>query len=227
MRRGILSLTKSQHKLTSVNVLKEERIPPRLGEKPLDQIFGNASVMRSKELEARGVSRERQRRAVAAGRLERLSRGLYALPGSEVTEQHSLVQVARRTPTAVICLLSALRFHELTTQNPHEVWIAVPRRTRAPVLEFPPLRVVHFATETFELGREEHMVEGTHLSVYSVARTVVDLFRFRHKLGLDVALEALREGWHDRRFSLSELQKIAKALRMSRVMQPYIESLIS
>jgi len=165
---------------------------------------------------------------VAMGRLERLSRGLYALPGGgEVTERHSLILMARRVPAAVVCLLSALRFHELTTQNPHEIWIAVPRGARSRVMDFPPLRVSHFAAESFDLGREEYVVEGTRLLVYSVARTVVDLFRFRHKLGLDVALEALREGWRDRRFSLSELQRIATELRMSRVMRPYLESLIS
>jgi len=197
-------------------------------QKPLAQAFGGASVMRSVELEARGVSRERLRQEVAMGRVERLSRGLYALPGSgEVTEWHSLVLMARRAPKAVVCLLSALRFHELTTQNPHEVWIAVPRGARSPGMELPPLRVSHFAAESFDLGREEHMVEGTRILVYSVARTVVDLFRFRHKFGVDVALEALREGWCDRRFSLSELQRIATELRMSRVMRPYLESLIS
>lgn len=211
-----------------VNILKVEQTPSRPVGESLAQIFGDTSVMRSKELEARGVSRESLRQAVAMGRLERPSRGLYALPGGgALTERHSLVLVARRNPTAVICLLSALRFHELTTQNPHEIWIAVPRGARSPVMEFPALRVSHFAAASFDLGRGEHVVEGTRLLVYSVARTVVDLFRFRHKLGLDVALEALREGWRDRRFSLSELQRIATELRMSRVMRPYLESLIS
>jgi predicted transcriptional regulator of viral defense system len=193
----------------------------------LDQLFGNASVLRSKELEERGLSRTAIHEAVVAGRLERVGRGLYALPGGEVGEHHSLVVVTRRVPHARICLLSALRFHDLTTQAPHEVWIAIGPKDRRPEVGHPPLRVFRYGPSHSEVGLEEHVVEGTTLKVYSVARTVVDLFRYRNKVGIEVALEALREGWRERRFTLAELNRIARACRMSRVMKPYLEALTS
>jgi predicted transcriptional regulator of viral defense system len=188
-------------------------------------MFEGATVLRSKDLESRGLARSRIRAAVDAGALERVGRGLYALQGAEVSEHHSLVQVARRVPKAAICLLSALRFHDLTSQNPHEVWIAIGPKDRMPQVENPPLQVVRFGAGHFAAGLEEHEIEGTRLQVYSVARTVVDLFRYRNKIGLDVALEALREGWRERRFTLEGINRIAGQCRMSQVMKPYLESL--
>ncbi len=177
------------------------------------------------DLERKGLSRTRIREAVELGVLERISRGLYARPDSELTEHHSMVQVARLVPGAAICLLSALRFHELTTQNPHEVWIAIDPKARKPVLTYPAIKVLRFGAEQFKLGLESHRVEGVNLRVYSVTRTVVDLFRYRNKIGLEVALEALKEGWQSRRFTLVEINRIAKHCRMEQVMKPYLESL--
>lgn len=191
----------------------------------LREMFGKATVLRSGDLERRGLPRSRIRAAVEAGKLQRVARGLYARSGAAVSENHSLVQVARRVPHGAICLLSALRFHNLTTQNPHEVWVAIGPKDRKPALDSPPLRVVRFSPLHFDLGLEQHEVEGSVLRVYSVARTVVDLFRYRNKTGLDVALEALREGWRDRRFTLREVNRIAGLCRMGRVMKPYLESL--
>lgn len=191
----------------------------------LSELFDGATVLRSKDLEQRGLSRTRIREAMDAGELERISRGLYALPGAEPSEHHSLVQVARRVPHAAICLLSALRFHDLTSQNPHEVWIAISPKDRKPALEYPSIKVVRYGDERFEIGLENHQLEGTHVRIYSVARTVVDLFRYRNKVGLDVALEALKEGWRSRRFTLAEINRIAGLCRMRTVMKPYLESL--
>ena len=154
----------------------------------LRKMFGKATVLRSGDLERRGFPRWRIRAAVDAGELERVARGLYVKSGAEVSENHSFVQVARRVPHGAICLLSALRFHNLTTQNPHEVWVAIGPKDRKPAPESPPLRVVRFSPRHFDLGLEEHEAEGATLRVYSVARTVVDLFRYRNKTGLDVAL---------------------------------------
>ena len=197
-----------------------------ISQRQLETLFGDATVLRSKDLEARGLARPQIGAAVSEGALERVGRGLYLRTGAEVSEHHSLVLVARQVPEAAVCLLSALRFHDLTSQNPHEVWIAIGPKDRRPAAGPVPLRVVRFGGAHFTLGLEEHEVEGARLRVYSVARTVVDLFRYRRKLGVDVAIEALREGWRHRRFTPGEIGRYAKACRMSTVMKPYLEALI-
>jgi predicted transcriptional regulator of viral defense system len=126
----------------------------------------------------------------------------------------------------VVCLISALRFHAVGTQLPAEVWIAVPRGTRVPRVSTPPLRVVNVSTTVFDLGIEEHRIEGERVRVYSLARTVADCFRFRNKVGLDVALEALTDAWRSKRLKIDELNRIAKKLRVQRVMQPYLETVV-
>jgi predicted transcriptional regulator of viral defense system len=191
----------------------------------LGGLFQGATVLRSKDLEERGLSRTRMREAVDAGALERVGRGLYALPGAEMTEHHSLVQATRRVPGGAVCLLSALRFHDITSQNPHQVWLAIGPKARLPAPGNPPIKIVRFGDGRFQLGLETHEIEGARLKVYSVARTVVDLFRYRNKIGIDVALEALKEGWRERRFTLKEINEIASRCRMTQVMKPYLESL--
>jgi predicted transcriptional regulator of viral defense system len=125
----------------------------------------------------------------------------------------------------VVCLLSALRFHDLTSQNPHEVWLAIGPKDRLPAPGNPPLKIVRFGVGNFRLGLETHEVESASIKVYSVARTVVDLFRYRNKIGIDVALEALKEGWREKRFTMKEINTIADSCRMARVMKPYLESI--
>lgn len=193
----------------------------------LNSLYGEATVLRSKDLEQRGIARSQIHEATETGALERVGRGLYALLGANLSEHHSLVQVVSRLPHAAICLLSALRFHELTSQNPHEVWIAIGPKDRKPSLAYPRIKVVRYGAERFEIGLEEHLIEDTRVRVYSAARTAVDLFSYRNKVGLDVALEALREGWKSRKFTLSEINDIARQCRMARVMQPYLESMTS
>jgi predicted transcriptional regulator of viral defense system len=129
-------------------------------------------------------------------------------------------------PRSVVCLISALRFHDIGTQLPAEVWIAVPRGTRVPRLSAPPLRVINISAAVFELGIEEHRVEGQTVRIYSLARTVAECFRFRNKIGLDVALEALTDSWRSKRLKLDELTQIARTLRIQRVMQPYLETIV-
>ena len=191
----------------------------------LHDSFGQTSALGVRDLVNRGFPRWQILYAAKTGRLERVARGLYALPESEPSEAHALVVVAYRAPHASICLLSALRFHQLTTAMPHEVWIAVKKDARKPAIVYPTVRVVRFGAENFDLGLEVHHLEGVPVRVYSVARTVVDLFRYRNKVGLDVALEALREGWKDRRFSMAEVESIAGRLRMTKVMRPYLQSI--
>jgi predicted transcriptional regulator of viral defense system len=161
-----------------------------------------------------------------AGQLERVAPGRYRLPGKSPTEHHDLVVTATAIPVSVVCLVSALHFHGIGTQLPHQVWIAVPRGTRVPRLTSPPIRVVNISTAVFDIGIEEHRVEGHVVRVYGVARTVADCFRFRNTVGLDVALEALSEAWRGKRLNLDELNRIAKRLRVQRVMQPYLETVV-
>jgi len=161
----------------------------------------------------------------ANGQLTRVSRGLYSLPEPDVTEHRSTVEVSKKVPKGVICLLSALRFHGLTTQNPHQIWIAIGEKARRPKLEYPPLRVMRFSEATLGAGVETHVVEGVKIRVFNPAKTVADCFKYRNKIGLDVALEALREAWRERRSTSQELWKYAEICRVANVMRPYLESL--
>lgn len=166
-------------------------------------------------------------RLVEAGVLERLSRGQYRLVQHPITEHHGLVMTARAVPGGVICLLSALGFHGIGTQLPPEVWVAVARGTRTPAVDQPPLRIVRFSGDAFTEGVERHRVEGTTVRVYGVAKTLADLFKYRNKVGIDVAVEALREAWRERRFSMAALDRAARACRVERVMRPYVEAIVS
>jgi len=171
-----------------------------------------------------GVPREYLLRLHRAGQLERVGRGLYRLPNSPVTERHNFALVASRVPQAVICLLSALAFHDVGTQNPFEVWIAVPRGSRRPKPDAPTLRVTTLSGAAYSEGVEEHMIEGISVHLYGVAKTVVDCFRFRNKIGLDVALEALRESIRSKKTTINEINRFAKLVRLERVMRPYLEA---
>jgi predicted transcriptional regulator of viral defense system len=160
------------------------------------------------------------------GRLERIARGLYRLPDLETTEHSSLAEACSRVPTGIVCLLSALRFHNLGTQSPFEVWMAIPPKAWAPRIDYPPLRMVRFSGPALTEGVEEHHTPEGKVRVYSVAKTVVDCFRYRNKIGLDVALEALQTCLRERRATVDELWRFAKLLRMAKVMRPYLEATV-
>jgi len=132
--------------------------------------------------------------------------------------------VAKRVPHGVICLLSALSFHQITTQNSAKVWLAVDQKAWSPHLSYPSIRLVRFSGEALTAGVEEHLVEGVPLHVYSVAKTIADLFKFRFKVGLDVAMEALRDGLKARKATRDEIMRYAHICRVARVIQPYLES---
>jgi predicted transcriptional regulator of viral defense system len=134
------------------------------------------------------------------------------------------VEVAKRVPKAVACLLTALRFHELTTQAPFEVWIALPRGAWRPRLEYPQLRVLRFSGASLAEGIETHVIQGVPVKVYNPAKTVADCFKYRNKFGLDVALEALRECWREKKTTIDELNRYAEVCRVRNVMRPYLES---
>jgi predicted transcriptional regulator of viral defense system len=161
---------------------------------------------------------------VAAGRLVRLGRGLYAAPGYRPGEHASLVEVARRAPKAVFCLLTALRLHDLTTQAPFEVWIAIGNKDHPPRLDYPKLRVVRFSGTALTAGTQARRIEGTEIRVTNVGKTVADCFKFRNKIGLDVALEALREALRAKKATMDELWRYARVDRVANVMRPYLEA---
>lgn len=184
------------------------------------------SVTRREVAEA-GIHTQTLSRLVRAGALERVARGRYRLPEAPMTEHHGLALAAASVPKGVVCLLSALSFHQIGTQLPHEVWIALDRRTRRPSLVYPRLRVHRFSGKALTEGIETHRIEGEAVRVYGVAKTIADAFKYRNKIGLDVALEALREAWRARRFTMDEIQHYARICRVERVMQPYLEALVA
>jgi len=181
-------------------------------------------VLRPKELDRYGIPRRYLYRLERDGKLQRVGRGLYALPDAEPSENRSLAEAAKRVPSGVICLLSALRFHELTTQAPFEVWIAIAEKAWRPRVDYPPLRVVRFSGAALEQGTEKHVVEGVPVQVFSPAKTVADCFKYRNKIGLDVAIEALRECLRARRCSMDDLWHYAGVCRVRNVMRPYLEA---
>lgn len=182
-------------------------------------------VIRPRDLDAYGIPREYLRRLCNKGVLERRSRGIYALANADLTEHHSLVLASKRVPKGVVCLLSALRFHRLTTQTPFKIWMAIDRKARLPKAEGVPLHIVRFSAAALTEGIEYHLVEGMEVPIYCLAKTVVDCFKYRNKIGLDVALEALRECLRERRCTIDELWRYAKICRVANVMRPYLESL--
>lgn len=188
------------------------------------ELARKAGFLRPRDLDRYGIPRTYLSRLCSAGRLQRIARGLYVLPGSGITEHHSLAEVCKRVPNGVICLLSALRFHELTTQAPFEVWLAIGEKAWRPRLAYPPLRIVHFSKASLGSGIEEHQIEGVMVHVYSPAKTVADCFKYRNKIGLDVAIEALRECWRARRCTMDDLWRYADVCRVQNVMRPYLES---
>lgn len=194
------------------------------GEQVLE-LAREAGILRARDLDRLGIAREHLSRLERRGLLTRVDRGLYMLAGAEITEYHSLVEATGRIPQGVVCLLSALAFHGLTTQAPDEVWMAIDVKAHRPRKGNLPLRVIGFSGEALTYGVEEHVIEGVKVRVYSPAKTVADCFKYRYKIGLDVALEALRETWRKRRATVHELRAAAEVCRVWQVMRPYLEVL--
>jgi predicted transcriptional regulator of viral defense system len=188
------------------------------------QLVRKNGWLRASDLADAGVPRAVLTRMAASGQLERAARGLYRLPDSGSSEHEGLVTVASKVPQAVVCLLSALQFHGLTTQLPWQVWFAMPRGSHVPRLEYPPIRMVQFTGEAYTQGIETHERDGVKLHVYSVAKTVADCFKHRNKIGMDVALEALKDARAQGRASFDDLWRCAKVCRVSNVMRPYMEA---
>ena len=183
-------------------------------------------VIRPRDLKERGLPKDYLFLLAKGGVIERIGRGLYQWPDKDLGRHQSLAEVCKRAPKAVVTLLSALNFHEITTQNPYQVWLAIDRKAWRPEIEFPPVRFVTMSGDALTSGIKKHSIDGVPVQVFCPAKTVADCFKYRNKIGLDVALEALREGWSARKFTMEELYKYADICRVRKVMQPYLESLV-
>jgi len=195
-------------------------------EEKLLKFIVQRGIVRSRDLQSGGFARTYLQRLEAKGLITRVGRGLYAARDAGVTEGHTLALVCKRVPDAVVCLLSALQFHNFTTQQPFEVWIAIENKARKPTVEYPPVHVVRFSGEALSEGIERHSVEGVSVRVYGVAKTVADCFKYRNKIGLDVAIEALRECRQKKLATFDELWHYACICRVANVMQPYLQAIV-
>jgi len=182
-------------------------------------------ILRARDLVAKGIPRVTLSRLERAGSLDRIGRGLYSLSDTDVSEHHALAAASRRVPQGVVCLLSALRFHGMTTQQPFEVWMAVDRKARRPASGHPPLRIVRFAVAALTEGVQTHRIDGVLVRVTNPARTVADCFRYRNKIGVDVAIEALRDYRRLRKGPVDALVRAAQVRRAAGIMRPYLEAL--
>lgn len=183
-------------------------------------------MFRSSDIENElGLARMYIWRLVQEGLLERVGYGLYSLTTSDHNEHQSILEIATKMPSAVLCLLSALRFHDLTTQNPFEIWIAIPRGTRYPRPTGTKTRVFRFARSVYDAGIEKHILDGVEVKVYSPAKTVADCFYYERKVGLDIALEALRDAWRSHKVTMDELYYYAEVRNIKSKMLPYLNAI--
>ena len=202
----------------------ETAIPADTHSQRVLDLASQKGLLRASDLDAIDAPRVVLTRLIAAGLLDRVGRGLYRLPGHPISEHEGLMVVATKAPQAVFCLLTALQFHGLTTQLPRQVWIAMPRGSHSPRIDYPPIRMVQMAGRAHLSGVEEHLCNEVKVRFYSPAKTVVDCFKHRNKIGLDVALEALKDAWRTRKASADDLWRYAQDCRVATVMRPYMEA---
>lgn len=209
-----------RHILKSADKIKTH---PNL--KKLKALLEKRGMLRVRDLPSLGFPNSYLGELAARGYARRQTRGLYVHPEADIPAHYSLAIACSKVPQGVICLLSALSYHNIGTQNPHEVWMAIDRKSRHPKLEYPRLRIARFSGEALEAGVET--VTGAFpIRVYSPAKTIADCFKYRQKIGVDVAVEALKEGWRERRFTMAELSRYARICRVKKVMAPYLEAIL-
>lgn len=195
---------------------------------PIDRLLHlvrQKGLLRPNDLDEMGIPRVYLTRLTASGQLEKVGRGLYRLSDSPLSEHESLSIIATKVPQAIFCLLTALQFHELTTQLPRQAWIAMPRGSHVPKIDYPPVKMVQFSKDAHSQGIEIHERDQVKLRVYGVAKTIADCFKHRNKIGLDVALEALKDARARKKASADDLWHYAKVCRVANVMRPYLEAI--
>lgn len=200
-------------------------MPAQSHKQAILRLAARHGLVRPRDLDRAGIPRTYLRRLVDEGLLAKLGRGLYTLPDYAPSELATIAEAAKRVPNGIICLLSALRVHGLTTQNPFEVWIMIDRDAWSPKPDYPPLRVIRASGESLTYGVIEKRIDGVKTRVTDPARTVADCFKHRSKIGIDIAVEALRDCRERRAASLDEIARYAKTNRVAEVMRPYMEAL--
>jgi predicted transcriptional regulator of viral defense system len=200
-------------------------VPPSL-QKAITVFERHGGMLRMAQALREGIPRRTLYALRDAGITEQLSRGLYRLTEAPPLGNPDLVAVATKVPKGVVCLLSALAFHELTTQIPHEVYLAIPRNAEAPRLDHPPVRSFHFSGRAFTDGIETHRMDDVPVRIYSREKTLADCFKYRNKIGLDTALEALRLYKQQGQVSVDALMRFAAVCRVTKVMRPYLEAVL-
>lgn len=183
-------------------------------------------ILRPRDLDSQGIPRVYLVRLCEDGSIKRIGRGLYSPIDADFTEGHDYAEVSKRIPHGIICLLSALQYHEITTQIPSQVWVAIDPKARRPKEPTLPIKIVRFSGKALKSGIEEKRIEKVRVKIFCPAKTVADCFKYRNKIGLDVALEALRDCWKKRLCTMDELWRFAKICRVANVMRPYLESLV-
>ena len=181
-------------------------------------------MIRVRDAVKEGIHPENLRRLCKKGLLVKMARGIYIPADSEISQNVGLAQISKRVPNGVICLLSALQFHDIGTQSPFEVWVAIDQKAAAPRIDYPPIRIVRFSGKALSEGIEIHQIEGVEVEIYNKAKTIADCFKFRNKIGLDIALEALKDSRQRKLCTNDEIWKYAKLCRVSNVMKPYLEA---
>jgi predicted transcriptional regulator of viral defense system len=210
------------------NTLRAVTAPPNPSqEQAVLALAQERSLLRARDLAERSLPTVALTRLVAAGKLERVARGVYSLPGRALSEHRSLAEVSLRVPQGVVCLLSALRLHGIGTQAPFEVWLAIPHHFPTPRLDQPALRAVRMSGPAMTEGIERVLIDGIDVPVFNAEKTVADCFKYRNKIGLDVALEALRDAWSQGKLQMDALWRYATVDRVANVMRPYLESVTS
>lgn len=190
------------------------------------EIIRHRGVLRPKDLDAYDIPRIYLRRLSDRGLIYHVGRGLYVAANADVTEYHTLAEASKRVSHGVVCLLSALQFHHLTTQTPSKVWIAIEEKARKPLVDRPLIRFFRYSGLAFKEGIDEHKIEGVLVKVYNPAKTVADCFKYRNKIGLDIALEALRDCYQERKCTVNELWYYARICRVTKVIKPYVEAIV-
>ncbi len=188
------------------------------------ELAGEKTILRPRDVRDAGLPRQYVYRLLEEGKLEKVGRGLYKLPDCEVSEHEMLLEVARRAPKITVCLLSALRFHGMTTQNPFQIWVAIHHKDRVPRLDVP-LKITRMTGKSLTEGKEKHQINGVKVSIYNPAKTVADCFKFRNKIGLEVAIEALKDYHSQNRGTMSQLWEYAKINRVHNLIRPYAEAI--
>jgi predicted transcriptional regulator of viral defense system len=189
------------------------------------QLADASGIIQAKDVEAAGVSRNYLYEMRKDGLLEKISAGLYTLPNAPATENSTMAEIAKRNPHAVVCLISALIYHGLTTQLSPDIWLAVPKSSRKPNIKYPPINLTYVSEPAYSFGIQEHIINGVPIKIYSPAKTIADCFKFRSKVGLDVAIEALRDARRSRKATIDELVEAAKVDRVLKIISPYMEAI--